>query len=221
MAMAPPFGLTCGASSARPRSRVTARPCAAKASLSSMTSICSIVRPVRASTFLLAGEGPKPMMRGARPAVAMPSTRARFFKPKRSAAAAEASKIAQAPSLTPEALPAVTLPSGRTTPFSLASISMVVSGRGCSSVSTIFGSPFFCASTTGTISWANTPAAWAAAQRCWLRTAKASWSARLTANCSATFSAVSGMLSMPYLAFISGLTKRQPMVVSSILAARE
>ena len=31
---------------------------------------------------------------------------------------------------------------------------------------------------------------------------------------SATFSAVSGMASTPYRAFISGLTKRQPMVVS-------
>jgi hypothetical protein len=37
----------------------------------------------------------------------------------------------------------------------------------------------------------------------------------------ATFSAVSGIESMPYCAFISGLTKRQPMVVSSIFALRE
>ena len=41
---------------------------------------------------------------------------------------------AAAPSLTPEALPAVTLPSARTMPPSLASASSVVSGRGCSSV---------------------------------------------------------------------------------------
>ena len=40
-------------------------------------------------------------------------------------------------------------------------------------------------------------------------------------NSCATFSAVSGMESIPYWAFISGLTKRQPMVVSSILALRE
>jgi len=40
-------------------------------------------------------------------------------------------------------------------------------------------------------------------------------------NSSATFSAVSGIESMPYFAFISGLTKRQPMVVSSIFAERE
>ncbi len=37
----------------------------------------------------------------------------------------------------------------------------------------------------------------------------------------ATFSAVSGIASMPYFALISGLTKRQPIVVSSIFAARE
>jgi hypothetical protein len=37
----------------------------------------------------------------------------------------------------------------------------------------------------------------------------------------ATFSAVSGIESIPYWAFVSGLTKRQPIVVSSIFAARE
>ncbi|MNY55177.1 hypothetical protein D3C86_1911340 [compost metagenome] len=40
-------------------------------------------------------------------------------------------------------------------------------------------------------------------------------------NCSATFSAVSGMESMPYCFCISGLTKRQPMVVSNNSACRE
>ena len=40
-------------------------------------------------------------------------------------------------------------------------------------------------------------------------------------NSSATISAVSGMESTPYLAFISGLTKRQPIVVSSIFMLRE
>ena len=38
---------------------------------------------------------------------------------------------------------------------------------------------------------------------------------------SATFSAVSGILSTPYWLFISLLTKRQPMVVSSTLFSRE
>ena len=68
---------------------------------------------------------------------------------------------------------------------------------------------------------AKRPAWMAASARCWLRSANASWSARAMANSVATFSAVSGMLSMPYFAFISGLTNRQPSVVSSIFAARE
>src|SRR5450432_3828528 len=38
---------------------------------------------------------------------------------------------------------------------------------------------------------------------------------------SATFSAVSGIESVPYIAFIAELTKRHPMVVSSIFADRE
>jgi hemerythrin-like domain-containing protein len=84
-AMAPPLGLTRGSSSARPRSRSTARPCAAKASLSSMTSICASVRPVSSSTLRVAGAGPMPMTRGATPAVAMPTTRARGVRPWRAA----------------------------------------------------------------------------------------------------------------------------------------
>jgi hypothetical protein len=76
------------------------------------------------------------------------------------------------------------------------------------------GSPRFCAIDTGTISSVSRPSATAAAARCWLRSANASWSARDTLKSAATFSAVSGIESTPYFAFISGLTKRQPMVVS-------
>ena len=54
----------------------------------------------------------------------------------------------------------------------LASVSSVVSGRGCSSARTIIGSPFFWGMATGTISSAKKPSAWAAAARCWLRRAK-------------------------------------------------
>ncbi|MOA18466.1 hypothetical protein D3C78_1387850 [compost metagenome] len=56
---------------------------------------------------------------------------------------------------------------------------------------------------------------------CWLRRAKASWSARETLNCAATFSAVSGIESTPNSFFMMALTKRQPMVVSNISAWRE
>src|ERR1700726_2192071 len=61
----------------------------------------------------------------------------------------------------------------------------------------------------------------AAPARCCERIANASWSARDTWNSSATFSPVSGIASTPYCAFIKGLMKRQPMVVSKISAERE
>ena len=120
-----------------------------------------------------------PITRGATPAVASPRMRARGTRPKRFALSSSAIRSAAAPSFTPDALPAVTLPSGRTTPFSFASASMLVS-RGCSSCDTTIGSPFFCAIVTATISCANVPSAFARAAFCWLRTANASWSARLT-----------------------------------------
>ena len=127
---------------------------------------------------------------------------------------------AAAPSFTPDALPAVTLPpSRRNGVLSLASASGDVS-RGCSSRSTTV-SPLRPGIVTGVISRAKNPLAWAVAARCWLRSANASWSARDTWNSCATFSAVSGMESTPYCAFSTGLTKRQPMVVSKISALRE
>ncbi|MNT59365.1 hypothetical protein D3C72_1968690 [compost metagenome] len=76
------------------------------------------------------------------------------------------------------------------------------------------GSPFFCAIDTGTISASKKPSCWARAVFCWLASANRSWSARLMLKSSATFSAVSGIESTPYCAFISLLMKRQPIVVS-------
>jgi hypothetical protein len=149
----------------RDESRSTASPCAANASLSSITSICASARPVSSSTFRVAGAGPIPMTRGATPAVAMPTMRARGTRPCRAAARSLASSSAQAPSLTPEALPAVIVPSGLTTPLSLASASRLVS-RGCSSFDTTIGSPFFCAIVTGTISPSKNPAFCAATAFC-------------------------------------------------------
>ena len=154
-----------------------------------------------------------PMMRGATPAVAMPTTRARGTRPWRDAARSLARTSAQAPSLTPEALPAVTVPSGRTTPFSLASASRLVS-RGCSSLATTTGSPFFCAIVTGTISPSKKPAFCAATAFCCEASAIRSCASRSILKSVATFSAVSGIESTPYSSFISLLTKRQPIVVS-------
>ncbi|MNP20096.1 hypothetical protein D3C76_1126570 [compost metagenome] len=195
--MAPPLGLTRGSVSLRPSSRNTARPCAAKASLSSITSMSARLRLATSSTLRVAGTGPMPMIRGSTPAVAMATTRPRAVRPWRLATSGLASNSAQAPSLTPEALPAVMLPPSRNGVPSLASCSRVVSPRGCSSCSTTLVGPLRWGISTATISLARRPLAWAAAARCWLRRAKASWSAREMLNCSATFSAVSGMESMP------------------------
>ena len=74
---------------------------------------------------------------------------------------------------------------------------------------------------TGTISSAKAPEVDPWAARFWLRSANASCSSRDTFHSSATFSAVSGIESVPYFSFITGLMNRQPMVVSSILAVRE
>src|SRR6218665_2922784 len=48
----------------------------------------------------------------------------------------------------------------------------------------------------------------------WIASAMRSWASRQILKSVATFSAVSGIESTPYCAFISLLTKRQPMVVS-------
>ncbi len=160
-----------------------------------------------------------PITRGATPATAMPSTRARGVRPCVFAAAALASSSAQAPSLTPEALPAVIVPFGRTMGFNLPSASSEVS-RGCSSLPTTRASPFFCGTVTGVISASKKPRFCASTARNCERSAIASWSARLTPKSSATFSAVSGIESTPYCAFIAGLTKRQPIVVSKIAFSR-
>ena len=95
------------------------------------------------------------MMRGATPAAAPPRMRAIGVRPYFFTAASEAMISAAAPSLTPEALPAVTVPPWRNGVGSLASASSVVSARGCSSLSTTTGSPLRCGIVTGTISFAE------------------------------------------------------------------
>ncbi len=161
-----------------------------------MTSKSAWVKPRRAKSFLLAGAGPMPMIRGGTPAMAPPRMRAMGVRPCLFAAASEAMIRAAAPSLTPEALPAVTVPLGKSA-RSLPSVSKVVPARGCSSVSTTMGSPFFCGMLTGTISLARRPFFWPATALSWLRTANASCASRLTPNSWATFSPVSGMESTP------------------------
>ena len=66
------------------------------------------------------------------------------LRPSFAARSAVATTTAAAPSLMPEALPAVTVPSFLNAGFSAASFSAVVPARGYSSVSKAIGSPFFC-----------------------------------------------------------------------------
>src|SRR6266699_1892374 len=155
--MAPPLGLTCAASSGIPKSRRTASACEAKASFNSTTFICPTVKPALARTLRVAGAGPIPMTRGATPAAAAATTRAFGVNPWRFTAAAEARSSAHAPSLTPDAFPAVMVPSGLTIGFSFESASSVVSGRGCSSSEKSTGSHFLCGMGTGTISCSILP----------------------------------------------------------------
>ena len=117
--------------------------------------------------------------------------RALGFRPAFSAASAVASTTAAAPSLRPEALPAVTVPSLRKAALSLARASAVVA-FGCSSVAKPTFSRFTVTS-TGTIWSAKRPSRIAAAARFWLSRAKASWASRVIWFSAATFSAVTPM----------------------------
>jgi hypothetical protein len=119
-----------------------------------------------------------PITRGATPAVAMPTMRARGVRPYCAAVASSASSSAQAPSFTPEALPAVTVPSGRTTGFSLASASRLVS-RGCSSCANHDRLAFFWGISHRHDLRRSTGLPARATAFSWLASAKASWSSRL------------------------------------------
>ena len=143
-----------------------------------------------------------PMTAGSTPAAAPATIRARGVRPCVLTASALAIIIAAAPSFTPLALPAVTLPPSRNGAGNLASCSSVVAGLGCSSVSTITGSPLRWGISTGAISRARRPFSVAAPAFCCERCANRSWSSRLMFQRSATFSPVSGMESVPYMAFI-------------------
>ena len=139
----------------------------------------------------MAGTGPIPMIAGSTPATAVDTIRASGRRPSARARSASTSSTADAPSLIPDAFPAVTVPPSRNAGRSRASASAVVSARGCSSRATTTGSPFFWGTSTGTICQSNRPASIAAtALRC-DSSANASWRSRSTDQRSATFSAVS------------------------------
>ena len=83
----------------------------------------------------MAGIGPMPMISGFTPAYAKALSSILGSMPSSSALSFVMSSAPAAPSLKPEELPAVTFPMTRKGVFSLPSPSMVVSGRGCSSLS--------------------------------------------------------------------------------------
>mmetsp|Transcript_14236 Transcript_14236/g.35525 ORF Transcript_14236/g.35525 Transcript_14236/m.35525 type:complete len:226 (+) Transcript_14236:152-829(+) len=190
-AIAPPQTFTRAASS---RSCwQTARLCAAKASFASTRSRSSTRHPALARHLRTAGTGPIPITRGSTPALAAATIRARTGVPVEAAYSSEATRSAAAPSFSPDALPAVTLPSFWKAGRSFASLSAVTPGLGYSSRAKSSGSPFFCGTGTATISRSNQPAAIAASARCCDAAAYSSCASRESEYCCAMFSAVMPM----------------------------
>ena len=172
------------------KSRATAIDCAANASFASIKSISSIERPVLASTFLVEATGPTPMISGSTPPSAPATHVAIGVMPNSFALSSLITTTAAAPSLIPDALPAVTNPpSFPEQHFSFESDSAVVPARGPSSVTKSTMS-FFTLTGTGTISSLNLPAAIAASHFCWLFAENSSNSSRVMPYLSHTFSAV-------------------------------
>src|SRR4051812_37146807 len=175
IAIAPPLTLTLEVS--QPRSLLTAQAWAAKASLASIRSRSPMFQPAFFSAARDAGIGPVPMILGSTPAWPHDTMRPRIVLPSLAACLAVISTTAAAPSLMPEALPAVTVPSFSNAGFSLAIASTVAPWRGYSSSATMM-SPLRDLMVTGTISSLNLPAfcaasalfcEWTANSSCWER----------------------------------------------------
>ncbi len=116
-----------------------------------------MLQPAFFSAAREAGIGPVPMILGSTPAWPHETIRPSTFLPSLAACFAVISTTAAAPSLIPEALPAVTVPSFSNAGLSLAIESSVAPWRGYSSVSTTM-SPLRDLMVTGTISSLNLPA---------------------------------------------------------------
>ena len=139
------------------RSLATATDCAAKASFASIKSISSIVKSAFAKAFFVEATGPTPMIDGSTPPRAPVTYVAIGVTPNSLAFSSLITTTAAAPSLIPDALPAVTTPpSFPEQHLNPAKDSAVVPGLGPSSVSTITVF-FLCFTSTGTISSLNLP----------------------------------------------------------------
>ncbi len=136
--------------------------------------------------------GPDPMTLGSTPTVAQEAMRASGFSPRFLASLAVISTTAAAPSLMPEALPAVTVPSLSKAGLSFAASSILAPSRIYSSSATIV-SPFRVFTVTGAISSLNLPAFLAASALFCEAVANLSCSSRVICHWRATFSAVTPM----------------------------
>ena len=125
------------------------------------------MRPALRRAFSVAGIGPMPMISGSTPANAKLTSFIFGVRPSSFAAAPDARIAAVAPSLRPDALPAVMRPCGRNGVFSVARPSSVVSGRMTSS-RVARPQPSSVRMATGTRSCWILPASYAAAVFCWL-----------------------------------------------------
>ena len=190
MAMAPPLTLTF--STSQPISRLTQMAWAAKASLASMRSRSPVRQPAFSSAFFEAGMGPVPMMEGSTPAWAQETMRASGSRPRLRASDWRMSTTQAAPSLMPEALPAVTVPPRLKAGRRAARLSGVTPSRIYSSSPTTV-SPLRVLTVTGVISSLKRPSRRAASALFCERAAKASCSSRVMSHCSAMFSAVMPM----------------------------
>ena len=115
-----------------------------------------------------------PMTRGSTPACAYPISLPIGTRPLSRTNDSDASTTAAAASFSPEALPAVTVPSLANAGRSRAMSSRLTSGRTCSSVSTTVTLPRLPGTCTGRICSVKYPAACAAAARRWLSAASSS-----------------------------------------------
>ena len=174
--------------------------CAANASLISTTSMSLIDMPVSFSSFLDRRDRAEAHdLRADRRDGGGEDPRFRL-QPELLARSSEMISSAAAPSLSGQALPAVTVPSSLNTGFSAASFSIVVPGRGPSSlVTTVSGTSISLPSLSvvlvrrhrhGDDLRVEVPGLTAATARVWEISAHSSWASRLTLQRSATFSAV-------------------------------
>ena len=185
-AIAPPCGLSFSLNGSTPMPRAAGITWAANASLISTMSMSSMLILARFSACFEASMGPNPMNSGSSAESPVETTRAIGLMPSSLARRSDITTTAAAPSLSGHALPAVTVPFSRNAGWSVARTSIVVPGRGPSSL--VKGWPS--GSGTGMISRSKNPSSRALTAASWLLTANRSCSSREIFSRAATFSAV-------------------------------